>query len=163
MHRAALLAGAREAAFVLDGYKWQAVDPFGMRITSTTAHSQFRLNTSHGLLDTRYVQHEVWQHVFADDIKWVVIGPTKYDDLTLAVLLRVIAGTPLIWAKTRGGIQTDWIEYWLDYRTFSVGITEKRLNSIFSWVDTLLFEKKTCPQRFAEGLGKLSFAAGNLE
>ena len=125
LYTATLLAGAREAAFVLDSYNWQAVDPFGMRITSTTAHSQ-SFATKHSTvcwtLDT--FQHEVWQQIFADDIKWVVAGPTKYDDLTLAVLLWVIAGTPLAWADTRGGVQTDSVDYWLDFCTFSVDITE---------------------------------------
>ena len=36
----------------------------------------------------------------------------------------VVIGVPLAWHKVRGGIEAEWIGYWLDLDRFEVGVSE---------------------------------------
>ena len=63
----------------------------------------------------------------------------------------------------RGGVEVDWVGYWVDYKTFATGLSESGADWIIKWVSSLLTEKSVLVRRFAEGVGRLNFATGALE
>ena len=108
-------------------------------------------------------RQELWELLFADDIKLTATGPTLYDDITLKLFLWVLVGTPISWKKCRGGLTMDWIGYWLDYGTYSIGLSESRAMWLIKWATELIDRGATVVRQFLEGLGRLSFATGVLE
>ncbi len=105
----------------------------------------------------------IWQLLFADDLHWVAHGPAKYPDLLFLILLWEVAGTPFAWHKTKGGVQTDWIGYWLDYGKFELGITEARGRWLATWLADTVERGASLVRTLREALGRLGFAAGVLE
>jgi hypothetical protein len=105
----------------------------------------------------------IWQLLFADDLHWVAHGPAKYCDLLFLILLWEVAGTPFAWHKTKGGVQTDWIGYWLDYGKFELGITEARGRWLAKWLADTVERGASLVRTLREALGRLGFAAGVLE
>jgi hypothetical protein len=105
----------------------------------------------------------IWQLLFADDLHWVAHGPAKYNDLLFLILLWEVAGTPFAWHKTKGGVQTDWIGYWLDYGKFELGITEARGRWLATWLADTVERGASLVRTLREALGRLGFAAGVLE
>ena len=85
-------------------------------------------------------QDFVWQHIYADDLKWSAHGANKFENLALTIFSWAVCGTPFSWKKTRGGFQLDWIGYWSDYSTFSLGISEGRAKWLIGWITDLLCE-----------------------
>ena len=75
----------------------------------------------------------------------------------------VLCGSPFSWGKCRGGLQVDWIGYWLDYATFSIGISEARCHWLIRWAESILQCGTLLVRGLAEGLGRLGFATGILE
>ena len=67
-----------------------------------------------------------FQLLFADDLKLVVGGESKYYDLWTMLLAWIMAGTPFSWRKFRGGIALDYVGFWTDYGRFRIGLSEKR-------------------------------------
>ena len=87
-------------------------------------------------------QNEVWQTVFADDLKITAHGRyTKYEDLVLSLLIWCLVGTPSAWLKTRGGLRMEWLGYRLDYVKFEAGVTEKRAQWFVKWITETLEAK----------------------
>ena len=108
--------------------------------------------------------HEVWQTIFSDDLTITAHGvDTKYEDIVLTMFIWCLLGTPFSWHKTRGGLQMEWLGYWLDYRRFEAGITEKRAAWLAKWIGGILEAKACLVRNITEGLGRLGFAAGVLE
>ena len=108
-------------------------------------------------------RQELWELLFADDIKLIATGPTLYDDIILKLFLWVLVGTPISWKKCRGGFAMDWTGYWLDYGTYSTGFSESRAMWLILRATELIDRGATVVRQFPEGLGRLNFATGVLE
>jgi hypothetical protein len=104
-----------------------------------------------------------WQLIFADDLKWNAHGPRKYEHLLCGLLAWVLVGAPFAWRKCRGGIEIDWVGYWIDYGRFELGISESRSAWLTKWLGEILDTGAVLIRRLVEGLGRLGFAAGVLE
>ena len=104
-----------------------------------------------------------WQLIFVDDLLWTAWGPNKYYVLLSLVLLWEAVGTPFSWHKTRGGLEQDWVGYWFDAGRFQVGISARRAAWLADWARQITRDNLVLMRRFAEGLGRLGFAAGVLE
>ena len=104
-----------------------------------------------------------WQLVYVDDLLWTAWGPRKYTILLAFLLLWEAVGTPFSWKKTRGGLEQDWVGYWFDAGRFQVGISARRAEWLLKWIQQILQDNLVLMRRFAEGLGRLGFAAGVLE
>ena len=46
-------------------------------------------------------------------------------------------GTPFSERKWRGGLQLDWVGYWIDYGRFKLGISEKRCLWIVQGIEAM--------------------------
>ena len=101
-----------------------------------------------------------FQLLFADDLKLIVGGPSKYMDLWTLLVAWLMVGTPFSWKKFRGGTALDYVGFWTDYAKFRLGLSEKRA----AWVIRTIEELATAQfvmtgRRFSELLGRLGFAA----
>ena len=100
-------------------------------------------------------RQEFWQTIFADDNKLAAQGPERFDNIVLVILLWTIFGCPFSWKKTRGGLTTEWLGYWLDYARFEIGLTEKRAAWLVNWITESLNAQKVPIPSLQEGLGRL--------
>lgn len=99
-----------------------------------------------------------WQMIFADDLQLLAGGADKWHSLIIAILAWAMIGTPFSWKKFRGGLELDWVGYWLDVKRFEVGISQKRISWLLKWAQTIKDNKLVQQRDFAEGLGRLGFA-----
>ena len=104
-----------------------------------------------------------WLLMFADDSRTQAHGPQKFDMLALSLFAWVIVGTPFSWKKIKGGLEQDWLGFWLDYRRFNLGISEARALWLIRWGERILSDRIVLVASMTEGLGRLSFATGVLE
>lgn len=107
--------------------------------------------------------HWVVQLIFADDIRFQSNGKHKFKHQLLALFLWVITGTPMSWAKCKGGLSCEWIGFWIDYQRFELGISEGRACWLIKWGHRVVKDGLVQMRDFAEGLGRLGFCAGILE
>ena len=67
------------------------------------------------------------------------------------------------WSKVRGGLELEWVGYWLDYARFKMGISEARAIWVREWLDTKIRERRVALGELKEALGRLVFVTGPLE
>ena len=96
---------------------------------------------------------ELWQLLFADDVLWIAAGPNFVDLILSCLFTWTLFGTPFKWVKCRGGLQQDWLGYWLDLETFS----------LIKWINEVLTAGSVLVRTFVEALERFGFAAGVLE
>ena len=106
---------------------------------------------------------KLWQLIYADDVLWSAAGPRKFLDILLMILVWECFGTPIAWKKTKGGLQCDWLGYWLDFQRFQLGISEARAKWIHDWLARTVERGMSVIRVLREALGRLGFAAGVLE
>ena len=102
----------------------------------------------------------LWILLVADDV--FLLGRSAHLDksLPLALFVVVLFGGPVKWAKCRGGLEFQWIGYWLDVARFRVGISEKRASWVISWLEALVQAGGADRKLFEAGLGRLGFVCG---
>ena len=76
----------------------------------------------------------LWLLLYADDGMASGRG-ARYDRAILFHLFVLeVLGTPFKWQKVRGGIQVDWIGYWVDIGRFEIGISQSRADWCVRWL-----------------------------
>jgi hypothetical protein len=63
----------------------------------------------------------------------------------------------LKWPKVRGGVQLEWVGYWLDFARFEIGVSAQRA----AWAATWLSEIDMDPHGISLFLGHSSFSSIN--
>ena len=141
-----------------EGHVWlNRVGTFGF---GSIAYWWGRLAGGIGRLVGRILmEEEFWQMIFADDLNLTAGGPRRWIVLWRAILAWVVTGAPFSWKKFRGGIEIDFVGYWLDYARFEIGISDKRCQWLIKWMDQTIQEKGVLMRRFLEGVGRLGFTA----
>ncbi len=105
-------------------------------------------------------QQPCFQLLFADDLKMVVGGESKYLDLWAMIVIWLLVATPFSWKKFRGGLELDYVGFWTDYARFQIGLSEKRAGWVIKTVDSLAESQYVMNGRaFSELLGRLGYAA----
>jgi hypothetical protein len=99
----------------------------------------------------------------ADDFSWAASGPNAIINMVLALFWLVIIGVPVSWHKCKGGVEVDWIGYWVDYGRFEVGLSEVRTAWIAKWVREVLVKQSVLIREFGEVLGRLGFGSAVCE
>ncbi|CAE8623280.1 unnamed protein product [Polarella glacialis] len=99
-----------------------------------------------------------WQSIFADDLVILAGGKDKWISILVTIAVWLMVGTPLAWHKFRGGLATDWVGFYLDMQTFSVGISLARAQWLTRWAAQVHQDGMADMRRFAEALGRLGFA-----
>ena len=103
-----------------------------------------------------------WLLRFADDYLALVQGADVWRPLLMTVLLFRLFRVPLKWSKFRGGVQLDWIGYFLDLEGQTAGISERRSEWATRWCRKTASSRSVATREFREGLGRLAFTAGIL-
>ena len=109
--------------------------------------------------------HEaIWALLYSDDGK--LTGRTQYPErgLLLFLLTLVIVRLPLSWHKLKGGMQVEWIGYWVfDVGRFEMGVAASRVAWASRWLTDKANEESVRLGELREGLGRLQFLAGPVE
>ena len=100
--------------------------------------------------------------LYADDGWLHARSSYAHSALLLQLLLYVILGVPIAWHKVRGGIERDFVGYWVDVARFRVGLSERRAAWLVKWLRDQAAARAIGSREFREGLGRLGFAAGPL-
>ena len=107
--------------------------------------------------------HPLWPLISADDGQAIGQGPYFERSLLLSLLWMVLLGIPIAWKKVRGGLEYNWIGYWLDLATFQFGISERTAVWAVEWLRKHVASPLSQVAEMEEGLGRLSFATGLLQ
>ena len=109
------------------------------------------------------LENALWAMLYSDD-GWIVGRTEKFElGLLLFMFLLAVINAPLCWNKMSGGLETDWVGYYLDVQRFQIGISESRAKWVITWLDDKVAEGRIRLGELREGLGRLQFAAGPLE
>ena len=73
--------------------------------------------------------------LYADDVRVSSHGPNKYLQIAKVLFFWEVAGTPISWHKCRGGLEVEWLGYWLDYRGYQLGISVLRRDWLIRWAE----------------------------
>ena len=106
------------------------------------------------------LQMAVLQLIYVDDLQLVTLGKDKFVALWMALASYEALGTPFAYHKFGGGLQSEFVGYWLDFEHCKLGISERRGR----WLLAFLVEMEksgytVSMRRFSEFLGRLGFAA----
>ena len=105
----------------------------------------------------------LWLLLYADDGMVTAGGSYFEHPLLFHLFLLQVLGTPLKWSKVRGGVELEWVGYWLDYSRFMMGISEARAVWVRNWLDSKVRERRVALGELKEALGRLVFVTGPLE
>ena len=87
----------------------------------------------------------------------------KDRSLILHLFVLVVLGVPLAWHKMRGGIEEEWIGYWLDLGKFELGVSAKRAAWAVQWLDDKAREGRVQLGGLLQGIGRLGFITSAVE
>ena len=104
----------------------------------------------------------LWLLLYADDGMVTAGGSYFEHPLLFHLFLLQVLGTPLKWSKVRGGVELEWVVYWLDYSRFMMGISEARAVWVRNWLDSKVRERRVALGELKEALGRLVFVTGPL-
>ena len=85
------------------------------------------------------------------------------ETLLFALLILVVIEFPLKWKKTSWGDEVEWVVYFINLRTHSLELSERRANWAVSWCNDLARAGAAKISDLRDGLWRLSFAVGALE
>ena len=97
--------------------------------------------------------------IFADNANWLAQGPNAHILILMAILTAIFFGTPFSFAKFAGGVEVEWVGYWLDVANFGIGLSDRRAAWMTKWLTETLTAKKALVGKIGDVLGRLSFAA----
>jgi hypothetical protein len=101
--------------------------------------------------------------LFADDGLCLASGPRYRKNLLAVLLFLTVLGAPLSWAKTRGGQQVEWLGYQLDLRMGLMGVSERKVDWLETWVNQTLLDGSVLGREMKAALGRMGFLAGPLK
>ena len=98
--------------------------------------------------------------IFVDDIHMASGGNDRWLALWRFIALLEMVGLPFSFHKFRGGFQMDFVGFWVDYARFEIGMSERRVAWLVSFVEELIANNWLIHmRRFQEFHGRLGFAA----
>lgn len=103
-----------------------------------------------------------YHFVYVDDGLVIVLGGHFERSICGTLLILRALGVPLAARKIRGGLEMEWIGYWLNLRELKLGASERRLAWARSWCEESVDAELILIRRLREGLGRLSFLAGPI-
>ena len=97
---------------------------------------------------------------FVDDLHIAAGGQTRWLTIWRFIVCLEMVGTPFSYRKFRGGFQSDYVGYWMDYSRFELGISEKRTAWLVAFIDKMETDGwLVMVRRFHEFHGRLGFAS----
>ena len=97
---------------------------------------------------------------FVDDIHLAVGGDTRWLSLWRFRVIMEMVGIPFSYHKFRGGFQSDYVGFWMDYAKFEIGLSERRTAWLINFIKELADNDWLVNvKRFQEFHGRLGFSA----
>ena len=89
-----------------------------------------------------------------DDLHLAAVGPRKFLSLWVCIAVFEIVGTPFAYHKFAGGLETQFVGYFLDYRKVAIGVSSKRGKWLLEFLAEFRRNNFTIHmRRFSEFLG----------
>ena len=85
-------------------------------------------------------QDALWALLYSDDGKLTGRTDRPERGLLLFLLTLVLIDLPLSWPKVRGGLEFEWIGYFLDIGRFEIGVTFARAVWAANWLSDKVAE-----------------------
>lgn len=108
-------------------------------------------------------ENALWALIYSDDGNLMSGEVWKERSLILHLFVLVVLGVPLAWHKVRGGVEAEWIGYWLDLGRFELGVSALRAASAASWLNDRVREGSAQLGELLQGIGKIGFITGAVE
>ena len=103
---------------------------------------------------------ESLQVVYVDDLRIILVGQDKFLVLWMASAAYELVGTPVAYHKFRGGLEVEFVGYFLSYTHSCAGISPKRTSWVIGWIDEVKSNNWFVQGRRLHGfLGRLNFVA----
>lgn len=101
--------------------------------------------------------------LYVDDFMFTAVGRKAIEHSAFMVFMLCVLGMPFRWDKFRGGVETKFVGYWVDFGMYRLGISERRAEWLAGWPQARLSSGKVDLQDLAAVLGRMCFALGPLE
>ena len=105
----------------------------------------------------------IFHLLYADDGLGMCDASHCVESMLLPFLIFDVLEVPMAWKKVRGGSKVSWIGYTIDTNGFMLGISDKKVEWVLSWVGKHLEEGGIVGRQMKAGLGRFSFIAGVLD
>ena len=97
---------------------------------------------------------------FVDDLHLAVGGGTRWLTLWRFLVVMEMVGVPFSYHKFRGGFQSDYVGFWMDYSKFEIGLSERRTTWLVDFIKEMEHNDWLVNvKRFQEFHGRLGFSA----
>ena len=105
----------------------------------------------------------LWALIYSDDGILMSGSEWKERSLILHLFVLVVLGVPLAWHKVKGGVEAEWIGYWLDLGRFELGVSQVRAAWAANWLEDRAREGRAQLGELLQGIGRLGFIMGAVE
>ena len=97
---------------------------------------------------------------FVDDLHLAVGGETRWLTLWRFLVVMEMVGVPFSYHKFRGGFQSDYVGFWMEYSKFEIGLSERRTTWLVDFIKEMEHNDWLVNvKRFQEFHGRLGFSA----
>ena len=79
--------------------------------------------------------------IYADDLHLIGAGKDRWLNIWMTLALFCMQGAPFSDHKWRGGLQVDWVGYWIDYTRFRLGFLKRDVSGssqVLLWIRPFL-------------------------
>ena len=105
----------------------------------------------------------LWTLIYSDDGNLMSGQEWKERSLVLHLFTLAVIGVPLAWDKARGGVEQEWIGYWLDLGRFELGVSLSRAAWASTWLADRVREGRAQLGELLQGLGRLGFITSAVD
>ena len=105
--------------------------------------------------------HPAHTLLFSDDGFITRVGPAFHKTILLVFLIVEIFSVPLSWKKVEGGLEVDWVGYWISIEVFKIGVLQKRQAWALVWCQKMASSEVVLVRSLREGLETLIFLAAS--
>ncbi len=106
---------------------------------------------------------ELWALLMADDFKLESSAEAPARAVIKSLVLLLLLGVPIAWAKTQGGHRIQWIGYEIWLRELALGISERRAAWCLGFLDGIARDGRFNIGLLRSGVGRLTFVVSALE
>ena len=104
--------------------------------------------------------HPAYLLLFSDDGLKTGVGLAFHKTILLVFSILEIFSVPLSWKKAKGGLEVDWVGYWISIEAFKNGVSQKRQAWALEWCQKMASSEVVLVRSLREGFGRLTFPAG---
>ena len=101
--------------------------------------------------------------IYSDDGNLISGEEWKDRSLISHMFVLVVLAVPLAWHKVLGGVEAEWIGYWMDLGRFELGVSAARAAWSSNWLDDRVREGRAQFGELLQGVGRLGFITGAVE